>query len=172
MKTENILLIGFMGTGKTSVARYLARKIKWQVLDIDTEIEKAEKRSIAQIFSDSGEPYFRRVERRMLQKALKKKKRVISTGGGIVVNPLNIRDMQSKSTVVCLTAGQREIYSRTSKNKKRPLLNTKNAFQTMQKLLKSRRPLYKKAAAFSVSTTGQTACESAKKIIKKLGQTK
>ncbi len=168
MKNKNIVLIGFMGTGKTVTARALSRKIKWEMLDLDAEIEKAEKKSIAQIFSDHGEPYFRRSERRELKKALKKKNCVVSTGGGIVLNPLNRRDLKKSSTVICLTATLQTILKRTGTNKKRPLLNKKNPFQTAQNILKLRRPLYRETADFFVPTTGDTAAETAEKILKKL----
>lgn len=169
MKKNNLTLIGFMGTGKTSIARKLSQKIKWKVIDLDAEIEKREKKKIVAIFADHGEPYFRRLERAMLKEALQKENCVISTGGGIVLNPLNRKDLKKKSLVVCLTTNLQEIKARTTQNRKRPLLNTKNTFQTLQNLLKSRRPLYKETGEFFVSTTGKTACESAKTIIKRLG---
>jgi len=170
MKSENqnIILIGFMGTGKSSVGRALASKLKRRLIELDKLIEKQERKTISRIFKEKGEPYFRRIERKALKKTLPLKKRVISTGGGIILNPLNIKDLRKNGFCVCLTASLKELSKRTSKNKKRPLLSFKNSSQTLQKLLKYRLPLYRKASDITVKTTGKTATQTANAIINKL----
>jgi len=167
-KKNNIILIGFMGTGKSSVGRYLARKLGRKVIELDHLIEKHEHKTISKIFKENGEPYFRRIERKMLKKVLPLKNRVISTGGGIVLNPLNVKDLKKVGVLVCLTASLNEIKARTSKNSQRPLLLGKKASQPLENCLRYRRPLYKKAGDLFVDTTRKSACETAKEIIRKL----
>lgn len=169
MKTnQNIILIGFMGTGKTAVGKLLARKLHRRFIELDRLIEKREKKSIPQIFSQKGEAYFRKVERKLLRNTTSMKKIVLATGGGMVLNPLNVRDLKKNGILVCLTASLGEIARRTSLNRNRPLLQNKNRFQTIKKLLKFRRPLYRKAADFFVNSSDKNARQTAALIMNRL----
>lgn len=159
-----------MGSGKSAVAKQLAKKLCRKPVELDALIEAREKKSISEIFEKKGEPYFRRLERKLLKETFRLKNRVISTGGGVILNPLNVKEMKKNGILVCLTASIAEIKRRTGKNKKRPLLaGRNNSIQSIQKRLKYRRPMYQKAADIFVSTTNKTATASANQIIKKLG---
>ncbi len=138
----NIYLIGFMGTGKTSVGQELAKKKKWQFMDLDDLIELRERRRIADIFAKEGEPYFRRVETRVLKEVAKEKNFVIATGGGIVINPENIKNMKESGAIICLSASPEAILKRTSGCAHRPLLNVKNPKKQIELLMKLRTPYY------------------------------
>src|SRR5258706_5042759 len=110
MNKKNIVLIGFMGTGKTVTAKVLARKLRRRMVELDAVIEKQERKSIPEIFAAKGEAYFRRAERKALLRTLRQGNLVISTGGGVIVKPQNIRDLKKTSLVICLTASARQIY--------------------------------------------------------------
>ncbi len=141
----NIYLVGFMGTGKTAVGKALAKLKGWQFVDLDDLIEFKEKRLIADIFAKSGEPYFRCVENCILNQVAKEKKFVVACGGGIVVNPDNIKAMKRTGIIICLTAKPEVILGRTSGYAHRPLLNVKNPKKQIDLLLKLRAPYYARA---------------------------
>lgn len=142
---NNIYLVGFMGSGKTSVGRELARKKKWQFLDLDDLIELREKRAISDIFSKEGEPYFRRIEKRALKEVAAEKKFVVSCGGGIVLDQENIKIMKETGKIICLTASPEVIFKRTQGYAHRPLLNVKNPKKQIEFLLNLRAPYYARA---------------------------
>lgn len=139
---KNIYLVGFMGTGKTSVGRELARKKKWRFVDLDDLIELREKRLIADIFAQDGEPYFRRIEKQALKEVSREKEFVVACGGGIVIAPENIRVMKDSGLIICLAASPEIILKRTSGYAHRPLLNVGNPKKQIELLLKLRAPYY------------------------------
>jgi len=142
---SNIYLVGFMGTGKTTVGRELAAKKKWQFADIDDLIELREKSLIRDIFSKKGEPYFRKVERQVLKGASGEKNFVFSCGGGIVIDPENIKIMKKTGKVICLAARPEVILKRTASCCDRPLLNVKDPKKQIKLLLNMRAPYYARA---------------------------
>lgn len=142
---NNIYLVGFMGTGKTSVGRQLVKKKKLRFVDLDELIETKQKRSIADIFAKEGEPYFRKLEHETLKEAVNQDKLVVACGGGIVINPENIKLMQDTGTIICLTAKPEVILDRTSNSQHRPLLNIENPKEKISALLQARAPFYAKA---------------------------
>ncbi len=142
---NNIYLVGFMGTGKTSVGKELARRKKWQFLDLDDLIELREKRSIADIFSQEGEPYFRRVEKKVLAEVAKEKEFVVACGGGIVLDKENIKVMKKTGMIICLSATPGVILQRTAAYSHRPLLNVSSPKKQIDLLLKLRSPFYAQA---------------------------
>ncbi len=142
---NNIYLVGFMGTGKTAAGKLLAKKNKWQFVDLDELIELKEKRRICDIFAQDGEPYFRRLEKRALKEVAKEKKFVVACGGGIVIDPENIKIMKASGTVVCLAARPEVILERTCGSSARPLLNVADPKKQIELLLKLRAPYYAKA---------------------------
>jgi len=142
---RNIYLVGFMGSGKTAVGRELAKKKKWQFVDLDDLIELREKRRIADIFAQDGEPYFRRVEKLVLKEVAKEKQFVVACGGGIVIDPENIKVMRDSGIIICLTAKPEVILERTSGYAHRPLLNVKDPKKQIELLLKLRAPYYAQA---------------------------
>jgi len=131
-----------MGTGKTAIGRELARKKKWQFVDLDDLIELKKKRAIADIFAEEGEPFFRRLESRVLKEVSNEKKFVVACGGGIVIKPRNIRTMKETGIIICLTAKPQVILKRTAGYSHRPLLNVKNPKKQIELLLKLRAPYY------------------------------
>lgn len=118
---RNIVLIGFMGTGKSEVGRMLAGDLGWSFEDTDVRIQKIEGRTIPEIFNDSGESYFRRRERKIVTELSKKESCVIATGGGVVVDPVNLRNLRRNGILIGLEASPTAIMHRTA-GSNRPLL--------------------------------------------------
>jgi shikimate kinase len=163
----NIYLVGFMGTGKTSVGKELAKKKKWRFLDLDDLIELREKRTISDIFAKEGEAYFRRLEKRILKEASAEKKFVIACGGGIVLDKDNIRIMKEAGKIICLSASSEIILERTSSASRRPLLNVDNPKEKIEMLLKLRAAFYAQADC-TIETSDLTVNKVVEKIIKLL----
>jgi len=142
---NNIYLVGFMGTGKTAVGKELAKSKKLQFVDLDELIEFKEKRAISDIFAKEGEPYFRKVEKRVLKEVSKQEKFVVACGGGIVLDEGNIKIMKETGLVICLFSSPKVILERVSAHTHRPLLNVKDPAKRIDLLLKMRAPYYAKA---------------------------
>jgi shikimate kinase len=121
VKTDKLYLVGFMGAGKTSVARALGRRIGWRVEDIDHRIEARERRRVADIFAREGEPYFRNVERTILQELLPERHMIVSTGGGTFVDPENRTTMLADGAVAWLDAPLDRVIERVPADGRRPL---------------------------------------------------
>ena len=134
-----------MATGKTCVGRDLAVKKKMRFLDLDELIELKEKRTISDIFAKDGEPCFRRIEKRTLKEVAREKNFVVACGGGIVIDPENIKIMKENGVIVCLTAKPEVILKRTAGTAYRPLLNVRNPKEQIGHLLKLRAPFYARA---------------------------
>jgi shikimate kinase len=142
---KNIYLVGFMATGKTCVGRELAAKKKMHFIDLDELIELKEKRTISDIFARDGEPCFRRIEKRTLKEVAREKNFVVACGGGIVIDPENIKVMKEDGVIVCLTAKSEAILKRTAGLSHRPLLNVCDPKAQIEHLLKLRAPFYARA---------------------------
>lgn len=162
---KNIYLVGFMGTGKTTVGRLLARKKKWHFVDLDDLIEFRERRRISDIFAQSGEPYFRRIEKEVLREVAKEKGFIVACGGGIVMDKENIEIMKNSGTVICLAARAGVILKRTSGFSHRPLLQVKDPEKQIQLLMKLRATYYAKAHK-TIDTSKISAEEVAQRIAK------
>ena len=121
MKADKVYLVGFMGVGKTTAARALGKRLDWQVVDIDACVEREERRDIATIFRQDGEPYFRACERRVLVSLLADRGSVVSTGGGTFEDPANRELMLKDGAVVWLDAPFSTILSRIPLDGRRPL---------------------------------------------------
>lgn len=160
---NNIYLVGFMATGKTAVGKELAKKKKWQFVDLDELIELKKKRAIADIFAKDGEPYFRLIEKRTLKEVAKEKKFVVACGGGIVIDKDNIRIMKDTGMIICLTATPEVILKRTSGYVHRPLLNVGDPKKQIDLLLKLRAPFYALA-----DKTIDTSKVSVEKVVDKI----
>jgi len=140
----NIVLTGFMCTGKTSVGKLLAEKLGYQFVDTDDLIEQRVGMKISDIFAVYGEPYFRDVETEVVKEVAKKDKFVISTGGGVVLRKVNMDELRKNGIIINLTAKPETIYNRL-KNQPgvRPLLNKPNPMNEIIKLLSQREEYYK-----------------------------
>lgn len=158
---KNIYLIGFMGTGKSVVGKELARQKKMHFVDLDELIEEKEKREIVEIFAQDGEAYFRKLEKQLLNEISRKENYVVSCGGGIVIDPENIRIMKTSGIIICLSATPEVILKRTQKFRHRPLLNVVNPKEKIASLLAARTPYYGQA-----DKTIDTSKISSKEVIK------
>ena len=148
----NIVLVGFMGTGKTAVARALTKSVGMKYISTDEVIEDGERRSINEIFKKSGEPHFRRVEKEVVKKVSELDRFVIDAGGGIVLDKENMENLKRNGKVICLMATPKVILERTKRYRHRPLLNVANPQAKVEELLKFRAPFYAQAD-FSIDTT-------------------
>jgi len=142
---KNIVLIGFMGTGKTTIATAAANRLNMRYVSTDDLIEQKEKRTINEIFTDSGEDYFRDVESAVIRDVSGMENLVIDTGGGAVIRDENIASMKSGGVVICLTADEETVMERTRKYKHRPLLNVEDPKRKIRDLMAKRAPLYARA---------------------------
>ncbi len=142
----NITLVGFMGTGKSSTGKRLAKRLNWSFVDIDAEIERSAGKPINQIFSEHGEPVFRRLEQRWVKHAVRGNHQVLSTGGGVFVNEELRGMLRASGPVICLTARPQAIYDRVKhKVAGRPLLRCDDPMARIRTLLKERSQAYAKA---------------------------
>lgn len=139
---NNIILIGFMGTGKTAIGKRLADILKMEFYDSDHEIEKVANLTIEQIFKKHGEVRFRSEEKVMLRKLAKNKKSVIATGGGVVLDPENINILKDSGVLITLKARPDVIYERVQRRNNRPLLKKGDPYENIIKLLEEREGLY------------------------------
>ena len=164
---KNIVLTGFMGTGKTAVGMELERILDMKLIDVDTEIEKSENVTINEIFKQFGEPRFREIETEMIRKLSSHKNAIISTGGGAVLKQENMEILRQNGVIVCLIATPETILNRTSKSNDRPLLKVENPFAKINELLNFRRPFYEKADIM-IDTENKTPLQIAEEIIEKV----
>ena len=163
----NLVLIGFMGSGKSSIGRILATKLGFHLLDTDAMVVEAAGMQITEIFSMKGEDGFRDYESRTLAYLAERKAHgaVVATGGGIVTRSSNVALLHELGFVVALTATEEVIFERVSRNRARPLLHTPNPRQTVSELLAMRAPLYAAAADFAVDTSSRSHIQVADEII-------
>lgn len=142
---RNIVLIGFMGCGKSAVGRRLAARLKYKHVDTDNEIEKVTGKTVAQIFAKYGPIRFRSEETLLLKKIAGKRNLVISTGGGMVMNPENVQLLKKDGILIHLHADEDVIYKRVKGKRNRPLLNRGNLKQRIHELMAERRAAYQVA---------------------------
>lgn len=169
LNNKDIILTGFMGTGKTVVGQKLAKLLNREFMDTDHEVEKAAGKSVAAIFAEQGEDSFRQQETAVME-GLRRYPRgslIIATGGGAVLREENRRVFRERGTVVLLTAPAEEIFRRVV-HSDRPLLKTGNARERIAELLQQRDSIYRKAADITVKTEKKTPEKIAREIINSL----
>jgi shikimate kinase len=159
----NLVLTGFMGTGKSAVGMIIAKKLGWHFFDIDQIIEEEVGVKIPEIFAKKGEPYFREVETKAIKLISMLDESVISCGGGVVLKEENMDELEKNGVIVCLTASVAKIIERT-KGVNRPLLNVKNPGEKIREMLKKREPFYKRCRLM-IDTTEFSAEDIADQII-------
>ncbi|MFC1708790.1 shikimate kinase [Candidatus Omnitrophota bacterium] len=142
---QNIYLVGFMATGKTSVGRELAKRLKSEFFDLDDLIEQREGMAIVDIFKQKGEPYFRRIESGIIKEVSQKSDLVVGCGGGAVVDTENLASLKKSGLIICLKAGPDTILSRSQGTEQRPLLNVEDPQSRIKDLLAKREPFYSKS---------------------------
>ena len=161
---RNIVLVGFMGTGKTSVAQKLAERLKMPMIDTDDIITEGSGTDIPDIFARYGEVYFRDLESAAVCKAAKLEDHVISTGGGVVLRGSNLEMLKRNGIVFCLTATPAEIWQRVGSETHRPLLQDPNPLAKIEQMLIERRPFYARAD-YDIPTTGLSVKAVTDKIV-------
>jgi shikimate kinase len=164
---RNIILCGFMATGKTSVGKRLAAITHYSFLDLDAIIEKEAGISIPQIFSSQGESAFRKLETQMVERVAEKTECVIATGGGTIANPQNLEKLKRCGVVVTLTADIPTILLRAGAGDDRPMLQGGDRLERIQSLMEQRASAYAKAD-ISVDTSALSIDEVAQLILHRL----
>jgi shikimate kinase len=141
----NLYLVGFMGTGKSTVGRQAAHRLGFGFVDSDHEIERAQGRPIPQIFAELGEPAFRAMEREFIERGHPPARLVVACGGGLVVQPGMLELLKIRGVVVCLHAPLATILERTSRHQNRPLLAVEDPAARVRELFAQREPIYRRS---------------------------
>lgn len=166
---SNIVLIGFMATGKTSVGQILADRLNRRLFEVDAVIKKMAGKPIPDIFREDGEIYFRELEIKAVKQAAVGEKMVIVCGGGVVLNTINIDRLRVNGVIIHLTASAGIILKRiTNDGDNRPLINVKWPPEKIKELMNLRRPFYNRAADFTINTSKLRIETVADKIIDRL----
>ncbi len=163
-RIRNLALIGFMGTGKSSVGRLVADLLHFTFLDTDHVVEARAGVTISQIFTQHGEPVFRDWERKVVEELARRSKTVIATGGGLPVQEGNLASLKTHALVVCLWASSEKIYERVREHSHRPLLNDPDPLSKIRQLLALREPYYRQADVL-VNTEMRSLREVAAQVI-------
>ncbi len=152
MKRKNIVLCGFMGSGKSTIGNLLSKKMGMAFIDLDAYIEKKENKSVSQIFSDSGEEYFRQLERDAVKELAYKKSVILATGGGTLTFRENVDILKNAGNkIILLDLPVEVVEQRLQGDTKRPLLNRPDKEKVMRELYEKRLPLYRSAADIVVN---------------------
>ena len=165
---RNLYLIGFMGSGKSTVARTFSDKYDMKLIEMDEEIVRQENRAISEIFSTDGELYFREQETKLLRQIKHGEKQIVSCGGGSVLKSENVSLMKESGVVVWLLAKPETVLERIKDSQDRPLLNGKMNVKSISELMEKRRATYEAAADLLVETDGKSALDICSEIMGKL----
>jgi shikimate kinase len=154
----NLYLVGFMGTGKSTIGRVVAHRLGFGLVDSDHEIERQQGKTIPQIFAEDGEAAFRQMERSFVDGGHAGTRTVVACGGGLVVQPGMLAELKSRGVVVCLHASLETILRRTQANKNRPLLDVEDPMERIRTLYAAREPIYREAGTV-ILTDGRSMTE-------------
>ena len=166
---SNVVLIGFMGTGKTAAGSLLAEKLGRDFVELDALIEQKAGKTIPEIFAQDGEIAFRELEIEAAKDVAEKENVVIACGGGVVLNKINIDRLRKSSVLVYLTASPNVILRRTlSDGDTRPLLSVSDKAKEIGELLKFRKPFYERAADIEINTSRLSVGAVVERIMEKL----
>ena len=160
----NIVLVGFMGTGKSVVGRVIAQKLEFHFIDTDDVIEQTSKAKISDIFAEHGEDYFRDLESQAVKSVALMKNQVVATGGGVVLRSSNIDLLRTGGPIFCLNATPKAIWDRVRSSRSRPLLRGPEPLKKIETLLDKRAPYYA-LADHQIETTGVAVDRVADEII-------
>lgn len=164
----NIYLIGFMGTGKSTIARYLNTVYGMETIEMDQIIAQRQKMSISDIFKIYGEEYFRELETGLLSEMQMKKNMVVSCGGGTPVRRRNVEEMKKNGKIVLLTASPETILERVKNSHDRPLLENNKTVSYISGLMEQRREIYEAAADIVICTDDRSKKQICDEIMEKL----
>lgn len=165
---KNILLIGFMGTGKSTVSRGLRKSTGMPEIDMDKYIVDKENMSIADMFEKHGEEYFRKIETECLKEILENDGVIVSCGGGVVVKEENVTYMKDKGKIVLLTATPETVYERVKNSTDRPILNGNMNVEYIAELMEKRKERYLAVADIIIKTDGRKIEDIVEEIISKI----
>lgn len=165
---KNIVLIGFMGTGKSTVAKELGRLFQMQVLEMDDEIERREAMSIPDIFATYGEVYFRERETELLAELQKQPYRIVSCGGGTPLRECNVVQMKKNGRVIWLTASPETILNRVKADENRPLLKGNMNISYICNMMEQRKEKYELAADIIIDTEEKSVADICMEIKEKI----
>lgn len=166
--SNNIFLIGFMGSGKSTIGRFLQKELNMELVEMDARIVEEQGMSINDIFAEKGEDYFRDLESRLVLDLNSEGNTIVSCGGGVVIRPENVENMKKNGKIVFLSATPDTIYERVKNSTERPILNGHMNVEYIAELMEKRRALYENAADIRIETDGKTKDEICKEIIDKL----
>jgi len=161
---RNIALIGFMGSGKSSVGRVAAELLGFEFVDTDALIESRSGQSITDIFANQGEPAFRELEATVVRELSGRDKTVIATGGGLPTHPGNVEDLKTHALLVCLLSSPERLYERVRHQSHRPLLRVADPLERIRTLLDQRTPCYREADVM-IGTEGRGQREIAQQVV-------
>ena len=164
----NIVLIGFMGAGKTTISEYLSDTFAMNTIEMDQEIVRREELSIQDIFETYGEEYVRNLETQLLIEMQDQKNTIISCGGGVALRERNVKEMKKNGKVVLLTATPETIYHRVKDSNDRPLLRGRMNVPSIARLMEQRREKYEAAADIVVNTDNKTVLEVCEDLVEQL----
>ena len=167
----NIFLIGFMGAGKSMIARTLQRELGFPLVEMDERIVQEQGMSINDIFAQYGEAHFREIESQLVVDLGKQEPSIVSCGGGVVVRPENTQNMKKSGRIVLLKASPETIFERVKNSTDRPILNGHMNVEYIAELMEKRRALYEEAADITIQTDGKTREQICEEIIGKLRDT-
>lgn len=169
--SRSIFLIGFMGAGKSTIARALQRELGFPLIEMDERIVKEQGMSINDIFAQYGEDHFRDIESQLIVDIGKEEPSIVSCGGGVVVRPQNTQNMKEIGRIVFLKATPETIYERVKNSTDRPILNGHMNVEYIAELMEKRRALYETAADITIQTDGKTREQICEEIIGKMRNT-
>ncbi|WP_455198474.1 shikimate kinase AroK [Kaarinaea lacus] len=162
---RNIILVGPMGAGKTTIGKQLAQQLGREFYDSDRVIEEHTGADIPLIFELEGEEGFRKREKNMLLELTQKENIVLATGGGAVLDPVNRKQLKKSGFIIYLNAPLSQLITRTSKDKSRPLLQTDDPGKKLQEIMEVRDPLYREVADAIIETDGSPVRNVVKKLM-------
>lgn len=169
--SRSIFLIGFMGAGKSTIARALQRELGFPLIEMDERIVKEQGMSINDIFAQYGEDHFRDIESQLIVDIGKEEPSIVSCGGGVVVRPQNTQNMKEIGRIVFLKATPETIYERVKNSTDRPILNGHMNVEYIAELMEKRRALYEAAADITIQTDSKTREQICEEIIGKMRNT-
>ena len=168
----NIVLIGFMGAGKSTISDYLSTMFAMKIVEMDQVIAEREQMSIPDIFATYGEEYFRDLETGLLVEMQSRKNTVISCGGGAALRERNVTEMKKNGRVVLLTASPETIFDRVKDSDDRPVLNGRKNVKGISELMEQRRAKYEAAADIVINTDNKTARQVCEELVQRFMEMK
>ncbi len=168
MNKKNIVLVGFMGCGKSTIGKKLARLTEYRFIDMDKEIEAQAGMRISEIFEKYGEDCFREKEAMLCEELSESGGCIIATGGGVIKSTKNMELLKKNGTVIYIKASPEHIYHNVKYDNTRPLLAVGDKKRRISELLEERKPLYEERSDITADITGKTAAEAAEVVLNML----